>query len=217
MTLDNLPPEQAIAIAYAPPADADLVKALLALDHHFGSILRSTSEVMLGQMKIAWWRDQLADDAPHNPGGNELLTLIYDAWGDDASSLIPLADGWEVLLTADALNAAVLTSFTQGRADVWLAYAHRIAIQNCDEQVVAASTQWALADLLYGLSDEEERAIVLKSLQSSVGADLDLPRALRPLTILAGLSRRAVKAGGQPLMKGRMAALAALRLGIFGR
>lgn len=217
MTPDILPPEAKIAIAYAPTADAGLVRALLALDAHFGSILRSTTETILGQMKIAWWRDQLQDDAVRNPGGNELLSLVYDSWGSDASSLILLADGWEVLLAAQSLDSTVLSDFAEGRVAAWLAYAHRLGIVDADDAIRIAAREWALGDLLQGLSDETERNEVLAALNENPNAKTDLPRPLRPLAVLAGLSRRAARQGGKPLMQDRMAALSALRLGIFGR
>jgi phytoene synthase len=44
-----------------------------------------------------------------------------------------------------------------------------------------------------------------------------LPRALRPLTVLAGLALRSLARGGAPLLDGAGATLLAVRLGIAGR
>ena len=52
---------------------------------------------MLGQLRLAWWRDRLNDDPAKWPKGEPLLGRL-GSWGERSRALVPLVDGWEALL-----------------------------------------------------------------------------------------------------------------------
>jgi phytoene synthase len=97
----------------------------------------------------------------------------------------------------------------------WSALADQVGAQAAG--VEPAAKAWALGDLAANLSDPVERALVLAVAKEETGYTPLGGRSLRPLAILGGLGRRALAKGGAPLLDGRRAALAALRLGLFGR
>lgn len=207
----DLPELSRLALGYAPPAAQQPTAALLALDERFAAILRQKREPMLAQLRLAWWRDRLQETPDRWPAGDAVLDALRD-WRDPAA-LVPLVDGWEVLVAA-RVNRAALDRFAAGRAAGFAALADQLG--QLPEPARRAGRIWALADLAANISDAQERADAL-ALARDGGAPPALPRSLRPLAVLAGLGWRAVQSGGGPLLAGRSAALAAFRLGLVGR
>src|SRR5690348_17161095 len=110
--LDELPPVQRLALAYAPQQARPATLALLALDARLAGILRRRGEPALAQMRLAWWRDVLQKDKEAWPRGDILLGQLRE-WRDPVG-LVPLVDGWEALL-GESFERAV-DEFVQGRA-----------------------------------------------------------------------------------------------------
>jgi 15-cis-phytoene synthase len=209
--LDTLPPTWRLALAYAPAAARPFWLSLLALDVRLAGVVRQAREPMLGQMKLAWWRDRLGGDPEGWPKGEPLLSSLR-AWGDQAGGLIPLVDGWETLLGEWEDGAGPAEALTQGRIAAVEALARVLGLAP-GAGVAAMARGWAAMDLASHLGDPGERADAMARL-----ADLDwrrhrLPRGLRPLIVLHGLARRE-RQGGDP--SSPMALAHAIRLGIFG-
>jgi len=205
--LDTLPPPWRLALAYAPAAARPFWLSFLALDVRLAGVVRQAREPMLGQMKLAWWRDRLGADPTTWPKGEPLLASL-SIWGEQAKGLISLVDGWETLL-ADWDDGAALTA---GRVAGAQALARAVKVEAADAIAVMAQA-WAAMDVASHLGDPAERAAAMARL-----ADLDwrrhrLPRAMRPLTVLHGLARRASQ-GADPASP--LALAHAIRLGIFG-
>ena len=209
--LDELPPPQRLALAYAPAAARPAALAMLALDARLAMIVRRRNEIVLAQMRIAWWRDMLARPAAQWPQGDPVLELLR-GWRDPAS-LAALADGWEALLD-ELLGPEAIDGFVAGRVGAWIGVARESGL-SADGDVGLAARHWALADLAANVSDPRERALI-----SGLARNLDpvpaLPRPLRPLAVLAALGARSL-ARGEPLLAGPGSALCALRVGLIGR
>ena len=213
---DELPPEQDLALAYARARDRPAIEAVLRLDKNLGRAVAQASEPIVGQLKLAWWRDALSASPEARPQGNPLLETLSANFGSDTRCLVALVDGWESLLVSDPLSAGSIELLLAGREVAWRLIASRLAPGENMTHVAAAARRWALADLLAGLGDEHERAIAL-SLAASEVRPPRLSRQLRPLAVLAALASGAIARGGLPLLADRRAALVALRSGLFGR
>ncbi|RYE01298.1 MAG: hypothetical protein EOP61_11635, partial [Sphingomonadales bacterium] len=89
-------PERALILTYAGERRAALA-ALLALDDALATLLRTTSEPALGQMRLAWWREALErlDSAPA-PAEPVLRALAGEVLplGVTGASLVPIVHGW---------------------------------------------------------------------------------------------------------------------------
>lgn len=206
--VEELPAPQRLALSYASSAARPATLALLALDARLGAIVRRRGEPVLAQVRLAWWRDTLAADPSGWPEGEPVLALLRP-WQDPAA-LVPLVDGWEALL-GERLEAGAMAEFASGRAQAFAQLAREL---RCDPAgALAAGQSWALGDLAAHLSDPTERAAALE-MGKSLSRGPALPRALRPLAVLAGLARRSLERGGAPLLDGPRAALTAIRLGI---
>lgn len=199
-----------LALLYAPSRLRAAYEALFHVDLALGRIAISPGEPILKQIKLAWWRETLsqnADGVAQHPIA--ALALRQSCWTVASRAL--LVDGWEMLAADTGDMHAACQSLMNARVH-------------------------AVADMTDGpLSPELERAVghwaeldvarVMKArgqdrLQVGGGALQPLPklpRKLRPLSIIGGLARRALATGGVDLMAGRASPFIALRLGILGR
>jgi phytoene synthase len=208
----ELPPVLRLALAHAPGRSREATLALFALDTRLAGFVRRGSEPLGAQMRLAWWRETLGSPPAGWPTGDPLLELLR-GWRAP-ERLVALIDGWERLL-AEWLDRQAITDFAGGRMQGWSALADQVGAQEAG--VEPAAKAWALGDLAANLSGPVERALVLAVAKEETGYIPPGGRSLRPLAILGGLGRRALARGGAPLFDGRRAALAALRLGLFGR
>lgn len=209
--LATLPTEQRLAMAYAPAGSRAACLALLALDARLAGLIRTTREPMLGQIQLAWWREQILADPAKRPHGEPLLTLL-GRWRQPKDGLIALIDGWELLLGLDRWERHPIKALAEARGDAWAALANDSCTQ-CEE-VRAAGQAWALADLAIRCSNPDDRAIVLDLLQACGWQGRRLPRTVRPLAVLYGLARRSEGRGA--FLSDPLAMLAAIRLGLIG-
>jgi phytoene synthase len=186
---------------------------VLQLDRRLARIVARTSEPMLGQMRLAWWRDALGRPVAERPRGDAVLDGLGVHWAGREAPLVAMVDGWEVLVTADSLGPDDIAAFACGRGAFFAALTDDPVL---GEGLAAAGRCWALADAAAAVSDASERAaLVAAGLSENAGAGR-LPGELRGLAVLAGLARRSLQRGGRPLMEGRGAPLTALRAAIFG-
>lgn len=214
---NTLPDEVRIALAYASPADKVHYRALFELDRRLAEIVSGSSETMIGQLRLAWWRDTLSKPIGDLPEGEPLIKALANSWGHNIKALTGLVDGWESLLAAEQLDLATVEAFSRGREDAWHALARDCLGYDEPSRAVSAARLWSLADLASHMSDETERNLILSSAKSGSGQMDPLPKRLRPFAVLAALGKRAIGRGGRPLMEGRRAALVALRVGAIGR
>lgn len=212
--LATLPTEQRLALAYAKKAQQQVICGLLALDARLAGIVRGASEPLLGQIQLAWWRDQLSLPGAMRPRGEPLLALLQ-AWQGAESALCGLVDGWELLLGENTLESAAFSGHAEARANAWTALARLVGAQEQADDAQCAARNWGLVDLAIRLGQSEERSIVQKLVDQQDWAAARLPRSLRPLAVLYGLAQR--RRGRAELLDGPLALATALRLGLFGR
>jgi 15-cis-phytoene synthase len=214
--IDMLPPAHRLALAYAPVASRPAWAALLALDARLADTVRHAREPVIGQLRLAWWRDRLGEKREAWPQGEPLLAALR-VWDDGHGALVPLVDGWEELLGEAPLPAQALLAMAEGRALGFAAVAARVGAGDHAGETRRLALGWALADLAAHLGHFEERASALALATAHDWRGARLPRALRPLVVLHGLAAHAVRQDGKPAKHGGLTLLAAMRLGIIGR
>lgn len=207
-------PERALAVTYAPPSARAALTALFALDERFGQIVASTSEPMIGLMRLAWWRDALEkldrDRAPAEP----LLRILADnvlPRGVTGVQLAAIEDGWAALIDGEA-NDGAIARHGRERGGNLFAVASTI-LGAGDARLPAAGEVWALADLGFRHSKPDVRAaararavLLVKSI--SDGGWPCVARALAALYVLAKRDvQRGERAQGAPARLLRMLAL----------
>ena len=167
-----LTPPERLAIAYAPRALRDVWLGLLALDRRLADVARMAREPNMIQLRLAWWRDRLAEPAFARPRGEPLLALLA-AWEGERAALGGLVDGWEARIVGEDGGVAL----DSARVGAILALM-RIARIAQTPAIVAAVTDWAHGRGLPGTR---------------------LPRALRPLVLLDHFDRAGPVAGWRVL------------------
>lgn len=209
---ESLPPEQRLALAYAPARSRAVSLGLFALDARLAGVVRNASEPLLGQIRLAWWRDRLGENSQNWPEGEPLLALLRP-WGEHTTGLRSLVDGWEALMG----EPPAFEALAEGRARSCAALAMVLGEADFASEAERAGRSWALADMAGRLSSPEELAVVASMLNVQDLRRAALPRTLRPLAILHGLARRAASHPERGLIDGPLALLSAVRLGILGR
>ena len=207
-------PTEALVLAWQPRASRPALAALFALDQRLAGVVSRAREPMLAQVRLAWWREQLGEGASAVAAGEPLLAELAAHWGAKTAELQSLIDGWEQLLGDAPLDDSPLNGFADGRGRALAAFAVLAGAGEHRYAVHAAGRCWALADMASRSSDARERELA-RSLGRNEPIAPIRPRSLRGVAVLGGLSRLALQRG-VPLLEGRGAALAAMRLGLFG-
>lgn len=220
---EPLPSEAKLALAWSPPKLRAPLSIALQLDQRLARIVTRTTEPMLGQMRLAWWRDALGTKPADRPRGDAVLDAIGAHWAGREAALIAMVDGWEVLVVADRLGPDETQAFASGRGAFFGTLADDCTPVQAG-RIAAASNRWALADAAAAVSDDAERALLVETglalgRREQSGPEqrgsVRMPRDMRGLAVLNALAQRALQRGGRPLMEGRGAPLAALRAAIF--
>lgn len=212
--IEQLPVHLRLALSYAPAHARELTLGLLALDCRLANIVRNSREPLLGQVRLAWWRDRFGEGAGAWPEGEPLLALLKP-WADQSAVLSGLVDGWEGLLGDPPLSGEALGRLADGRASAFGGLASLLKAE--PDEAIRAGRGWALVDLSGKLGDPQERAEARALAEQQDWSRARLPHSLRPLAVLHGLARRAMKRGDSQLLSGGVAGLIALRLGLLGR
>ena len=189
-----------LAIAYAPRDARSLWIALLALDRRLGRAALHASEPMLGQLRLAWWRDRFRSPASAWPAGEPLLAALtpFDA---ERGALEALVDAWEALIGGTPEPSA-LAALGGARAGALLALARVLGCDAPPTAIQALARRWTLGELARDAPGDR-----------SPGSS-GLPRAMHPLAILAEL---AADRGAQGLGQRMRGLLRIIRLGMTGR
>ncbi|MEO5597806.1 MAG: hypothetical protein ABIQ66_04225 [Novosphingobium sp.] len=214
---DALTPLARLALAYAPAKCRNDWLTVLALDARLAAVIRQSREPVLGQIRLAWWREKLEALSAGNPPAEPLLARIAMLGGgvEAREGLISLVNGWESLLGESPLNQEVFNQFANGRAQamVWLAVRHGADVG----LTKALARRWALADLALHLGDPAERAVVQVLWQALPPPSGSAGRVVRPLAILEAVSARALARSDPAALTSPAALGIALRIGLLGR
>jgi phytoene synthase len=192
-----------LVLAYVPAVRRQAIHTLFALDQALADIVRTTTEPLIGQMRLTWWHDALGklDSAPA-PAQPVLEAVSQDLLraGVQGSEVAAMIDGWDVLIEEAALDEAALRRFGEGRGGTFFALAAKLLGMDAEEATRAAGAGWALADLSAHLSNpieaEVARRVALEQLH--LGLAQTWPRKLRPLGMLAHFARMDLEGGSPP-------------------
>jgi len=174
---DELPPPARLAIAYAPCGIRPSFALLLQFDARIAGVVGNASEPLIGQMKLAWWRDAIGAGASESPKGEPMLSALF---GFDQPILtkaaVALIDAWEILVADPQWSALTVQDFAQARGEaIARAYSGLCGPADFPSD---AMTQWAIADLRLRFGSRVPDLALLDSA-------LPVVRMFRPLTILA--------------------------------
>jgi 15-cis-phytoene synthase len=202
---------QRIALAYSRLECREALSALFDLDDALGRIVSSTTEPMIGQMRLTWWHDRLASlereaAAPAEPILNALRDIVDSALMT-GNALAAMVEGWEALLEPMPLDIDALQVFAQKRGEGLFVLAASIC-QNSVPNGLGAG--WALIDFAMHCSDERT-AVKALQLAGVYFSDTNISGP-KPLRILSNVARAKAKQGPESVRKpiGHMVILRAI-------
>lgn len=209
-------PERMLALSYADAVDRPALSALLALDDALAALLRTTTEPAIAQIRLAWWRERLAEldmvVTPAMPVLADLATHVVPR-GIATDRLVEIVEGWEILVEVERLDRVALSVFAEKRGAGLFAIGGHLLGGRADR---VAGEGWALADLTAHLSVRDEAALARGMAQEKLGAGERWPRETRALGALVTISRMdlALALGATPPVGSprRVARLAWMRL-----
>ena len=187
-----------LATLYAPAAIRPALFALHALDLELAEVVRTTTEPMLGQIRLAWWREQLQSlDAGARPPQPTLAAL--------ASEVLPRGVGGTALEPLENANLALLDedldAYATARAILFEAAVLLLVAepdQALSDTARTIGSGWAIAD-----AARHGHAPLTVHLDQAAAAlaPRRLPAAARPILALGALALIDVAAlrAGQPL------------------
>lgn len=174
--------------AYAG-ADAQRHHLLWVLDARLAALVRSTSEPMIGQIRLTWWSEALGDETGVKGRGEPLIDALRAIDAAPPSGLGRWLDGWEALIGEIDLHA-----YAQGRGGgLFRALAGEDEIPGWLDR---AAMVWALWDLSGHVEDAAlaDRAIAMAR-QHLPDQKMRWPAKWRPMRIAYGLARHDVLRG----------------------
>lgn len=209
-------PERRLALTYAPEPARSALEALLALDAALATLLRTTSEPAIAQIRLAWWRERLVEldraPAPAVPALEGLSAHVLPL-GIAGSRLVEIVEGWEVLIENERLDPASFASFGEKRGGALFAIGGGLL---GGPVMPGAGEGWALADLAAHLTTPAEAEMAQDMGRSRLDEAWRWPRETRALGALASIARMDLAlAPGTPPPIGsprRVARLAWMRL-----
>lgn len=181
MTLHSeteLHPPARLAIAYATTRYRAAFKLILQIDLRMADVVAKAREPLVGQIKMAWWREGFTSPPAHRPKGEPLFQALAQQ-GDDIppSALEALVAAWEVLLGHDEWTPDLLTQHADLRAQaVFGTYGDWAGVPH---DMRAIGYAWALGSLTEAFPGRLSPSLIPEL------PILPAARAVRPLNILA--------------------------------
>ena len=194
----ELDPLSRLILAYARTSERQRYALIFALDSRLADIIRSTSEQLIGQMRLTWWRDILTKPVDARPAGEPLVAVIniVEKQGADMSLLQMLVDGWELLLDDFPWDDRQFDQYARLRGEGFFRFAAGPETTLSNEQRNSGQF-WALWDFARHCSDKEMRQFALSRCHRllATSAPVKFDRNGRPLSILCKLAAQDVKKG----------------------
>ena len=179
-----------------PRPKRQLVADLFALDAGLGDVVRTTTEPMVGRIRLAWWRERLEEldqgVVPAEPRLEAAARLVADTTLTGAM-LAELVERWEPMLGDFPWESEVARPVA-GRGA--LLFGHAALALGADlpgtKMAQSAGVLWALIDVAKHCSDEDSRLVLIDVARMSLDELSGEPvePAVRPLTMLGLLAKR---------------------------
>lgn len=179
-----------LATLYFPAALRPAIFALHALDLELARVVATTTEPMIGEIRLAWWREALLKlDVGQAPAQPLLQAIAADVLphGISGRSLETMEDAFHSLLIGRLMGEALETYVTTRGGALFMAIGHVLDDDHHWPRELGAG--WALGELARNPDPERVDADALRAFDFTP-VITGVPPVLRPLAALAKLARR---------------------------
>ena len=178
-----------LATLLCPYAGRDISRhrLLWTLDTRLGRVVATTTEPMIGQLRLTWWQEALTDAVGVKGRGDPLVDALRAAGEAPPTGLTAWLDGWEALIADDDLDAYAigrgggLFQSLAGEAEVpdWL---------------IQAGAAWALWDFSGHVSSRDLAGKAIDLARHKLfSCDPVWPGSWRPMRIAYGLAQEDIR------------------------
>lgn len=174
----ELAPPTRLAIQYADPGYKAAFRLLMLIDQRLNDVVAKVREPLIGQIKLAWWREGFDSAATDRPKGESLFEAL-NASGQaiPPAALDGLVSSWEALIGADEWTHDILLKHSALRsAAIFGTYGKWV---RSPTDLLGVGQAWAIASLAQAYPGR----ISPEDIPSRPA--LPRERRVRPLTILA--------------------------------
>lgn len=191
-------PDIAFALGSAPAEAQPALHALWSLDAALGRVLANGREAMVARIRLAWWREALErldhEPAPKEPVLEALAAHVIPA-GISGADLARMEGGWAQLPGDQPITADELQEYAKARGGaLFLVSARLLCAGGAEGLVEPVGERWALVDLARHSSETADVDAALAAARALTRMPR-LPRALRPLGMIASLTDRDLARG----------------------
>jgi phytoene synthase len=188
-----------LALTYASQRERAPLAALFAIDKAMGDVVRTTKEVMLGPIRLAWWRERLEDlDAGTSAPAEPRLVAVERHLlprGVSGHDLGALESGWLRLFDPFPWGSETSEAIWF-RGNLLFGLGAKVLAVS-DPRIQGAGGLWALTDAARHCSDAASREMLLNQARAfarGLGGE-KFPTTLRPLSALAAVAIRDCRRG----------------------
>ncbi len=215
--IETLPLLQRLALTYAAQNARVETLGLMVLDNRLAGIVSRSTEPMLAQIRLAWWREQLTQNPHEWPKGEPLLALLRH-WEGRAAELVMLVNGWECAVSnGTPLSPEDIQQLAEARGAAFGLLAEGLGHSDKANATSQMARAWALADQATHLKEAHDRETARGLLADVTWERQRLPRALRPVAVLNGLAARSSRRGTGLDQLDALSIIPAMRIGLLGR
>jgi 15-cis-phytoene synthase len=189
--INLLEPPKRLSLAYAKGEYRDILELLLCFDVKLGQIVQRNQEVIIGQMRMAWWREGFSQDAVNRPKGEPIMHALSQLQYPISeqvtiTAMLKLIDAWEQLLVAENWDDTILMQHAALRSDaVFGTFAAQVGLEIDKSYIIKLGTYWAIADLKSYFPPEAYGQYFERAFAELHIVKCKLPKRLRPLSILS--------------------------------
>ncbi|MBL0116186.1 MAG: squalene/phytoene synthase family protein [Sphingomonadales bacterium] len=185
----ELSAEQGLALAFCGARVRALFSNLLQFDRNLARAVQQENAPIAGQIRLAWWRDQVAE-SPGRRTPSPMLDGLMQGTALARQLLTQIIDAWEILLAEGELSDETLLHYANGRGSGVFCMAATLSETDASEALEAAGTLWALVDFARHCADPAMSEHVLGLARAFCGSARRLPGSLRPFALLAYFAER---------------------------
>lgn len=183
LELDDVPTALAGLLSAYAGRDRRRHRLLWTLDARLARLVATTSEPMIGQIRLAWWQEALSDGAGIKGRGEPLVDALRQIGAAPCHGLGDWLDGWEALIGDIGLDA-----YATGRGGGLF---HALAGEaNVPPWLRQAGAAWALWDLSGHAGDSRLAAeAIARAARLLLEEPPRWPTGWRPMQLAYALAR----------------------------
>lgn len=204
-----------LALAYAPNRIREHFSAIIQLDMALAHSAALVSDPFYGQVRMAWWRDQIVVLGSGTVVNDPVLISLERIILPIKPSAIQLVNAWETVFEPWPMTVESAHGHARERGEALFSMAAILADIPIAADINQAGRLWAMADLALHCPDQEIAAHMIEAARPAIGIAKRVPRSMLTFAILARFAERDIQRGLSNKTKAGSPRLIAEAVGLF--